>query len=92
MWEEFKGYKELWIIILMFFYFIVFIVGFFGNIFVIVIVFYYKYMWILINVFLVNLVISDLLVVFFCILIMLGMYVYKDYVYGIGMCKLMLFF
>lgn len=88
MREELKGYKEPRTIALMFLYSIVFIVGLFGNIFVIVTVFHYKHMRTLTNVFLVNLAISDLLVVLFCIPITLGTYVYKDYVYGIGMCKL----
>lgn len=88
MREELKGYKEPLTIALIVLYSIVFFVGLLGNIFVIITVFHYKHMRTLTNVFLVNLAISDLLVVLFCIPITLGTSVYKDYVYGIGMCKL----
>lgn len=88
MREELKGYKEPLTIVLIFLYSIVFFVGLLGNIFVIITVFHYKHMRTLTNVFLVNLAISDLLVVLFCIPITLGTSVYKDYVYGLGMCKL----
>ncbi|XP_062572455.1 QRFP-like peptide receptor [Saccostrea cucullata] len=88
MREELKGYKEPLTIALIFLYSIVFFLGLFGNIFVIITVLHYKHMRTLTNVFLVNLAISDLLVVLFCIPITLGTSVYRDYVYGIGMCKL----
>lgn len=86
--EELKGYKEPLTIVLILLYSIVFFVGLFGNIFVIISVLHYKHMRTLTNVFLVNLTVSDLLVVFFCIPTTLGTSVYRDYVYGIGMCKL----
>ncbi|XP_061184763.1 QRFP-like peptide receptor [Saccostrea echinata] len=88
MREELKGYKEPLTIALIFLYSVVFLFGLFGNIFVIITVLHYKHMRTLTNVFLVNLTISDLLVVLFCIPITLGTSVYRDYVYGIGMCKL----
>lgn len=78
-------------IVLILLYSTVFLVGLLGNIFVIVVIIKFKSMRTLTNVFLVNLTLGDILVVLICVPLTLGNTVYRKWIYGSTMCKLMPF-
>ena len=78
-------------IILIVLYSLVFLVGLLGNICVIVILIKFKSMRTLTNVFLVNLTVGDILVILICVPLTLGNTVYRKWVYGNVMCKLLPF-
>ncbi|KAL3886649.1 hypothetical protein ACJMK2_026629 [Sinanodonta woodiana] len=81
-------YQNPFFIALILFYGIVFIVGIVGNVSVILVIVRFKHMRTLTNVFLMNLTVSDILVVCVCIPVTLGNCVYRDWIYGEIMCKI----
>ena len=72
-------------------YSLVFVIGLLGNVCVIIILIKFKSMRTLTNVFLVNLTVGDILVILICVPLTLGNTVYRKWVYGGVMCKLLPF-
>lgn len=75
-------------ILLIVLYSVIFLLGLFGNIFVIVAIVKFKSLRTLTNYFLLNLTIGDILVILVCIPVTLGSNLYKKWVYGEFLCKL----
>jgi hypothetical protein len=69
-------------------YGLIFIIGLFGNLFVIFVILRFKSMQTLTNYFLVNLTCGDIFVFVICIQLTLGSTVYKKWIYGEILCKL----
>lgn len=78
-------------IILILLYSLVFLVGLLGNVFVVIVMIKFKSMRTLTNVFLVNLTVGDILVILICVPLTLGNTVYRKWIYGSVMCKLLPF-
>ena len=72
-------------------YSLVFVIGLLGNVCVIIILIKFKSMRTLTNVFLVNLTVGDILVILICVPLTLGNTVYRKWIYGSVMCKLLPF-
>lgn len=75
-------------ILLIVLYSAIFLLGLFGNVFVIVAIVKFKSLRTLTNYFLLNLTIGDILVILVCIPVTLGSNLYKKWVYGEFLCKL----
>ncbi|XP_052797176.1 gastrin/cholecystokinin type B receptor-like [Mya arenaria] len=78
-------------IALIVFYGFIFLSGLFGNIIVIISIIRFKSLRTLTNYFLLNLTIGDILVIIVCIPLTLGSTIYKKWVYGEVLCKLVPF-
>ncbi|KAK3611143.1 hypothetical protein CHS0354_009608 [Potamilus streckersoni] len=85
---ELYTYQNPFFVALILVYGIAFVVGLVGNVSVILVIVKFKHMRTLTNVFLMNLAIGDILVVFVCIPVSLGNCVYRDWIYGEIMCKI----
>ncbi|RUS70227.1 hypothetical protein EGW08_022011 [Elysia chlorotica] len=85
--DMFYQHENPFIIFLIIVYIITFIIGFLGNMFVILVVLRHRHMRTLTNVFFLNLTIGDFMVTVICIPITLGNYVYIDWIYGELFCK-----
>ncbi|GFR66418.1 orexin receptor type 2 [Elysia marginata] len=78
--DMFYQHENPFVIFLIIVYVITFIIGFMGNMFVILVVLRHRHMRTLTNVFFLNLTIGDFMVTVICIPITLGNYVYMQYV------------
>ncbi|XP_077980597.1 QRFP-like peptide receptor [Glandiceps talaboti] len=75
-------------IVLIVLYSLSFVVGVVGNVLVMVVWFKNKHIQTVINFFLVNLAVCDLMVILFCMPITIGNVIYNEWIYGEVMCKL----
>ncbi|XP_070580752.1 QRFP-like peptide receptor [Ptychodera flava] len=75
-------------IVLIVLYVLSFVTGVVGNVLVIVVWFKNKHIQTVINFFLVNLAVCDLMVILFCMPITLGNVIYNEWIYGEVLCKL----
>ncbi|RWS03587.1 hypothetical protein B4U79_02127 [Dinothrombium tinctorium] len=70
---------------------ILFVFSFFGNILVIITLVYCRRLWSTVNAFLLNLSISDFLLGLFCIPFTLSGNIFKQFIFGYYLCKLVPF-
>ncbi|XP_078692616.1 cholecystokinin receptor type A-like [Branchiostoma floridae x Branchiostoma belcheri] len=87
-WQILYSYKHPTSMALIILYGLSFLVGVVVNFLVLYVILTEKHMHSVANVYIVNLAVCDLLVLFFCIPMNMGREIYRNYIYGEVICKL----